>query len=105
MLAHLLFGGETFTELVEYQIGADRRNAAYKDHKHPFHDFAPTFLPINGNGVSASLSSSDPADSGGLSTPPSDHGSSPNDDGRDRVPNHDHDHDRARPSLRSGPIR
>jgi len=47
MLAHLLFGGETFTELVEYQIGADRRNAAYKDHKHPFHDFAPTFLPTH----------------------------------------------------------
>jgi hypothetical protein len=47
VLAHLLFGGETLTELVEYQIGTDRRNAAYKDHKHPFHDFAPTFLPTH----------------------------------------------------------
>ena len=47
VLAHLLFSGETLTELVEYQIGTDRRNAAYKDHKHPFHDFAPTFLPTH----------------------------------------------------------
>ena len=45
MLAPLFFDIETLTELVEYQIGTDRRNAAYKDHKHPFHDFAPTFLP------------------------------------------------------------
>ena len=29
VLAHLLFCGETITELVEYQIGAHRRHAAY----------------------------------------------------------------------------
>ena len=29
MLAHLFFGSETLTELVEYQIGTDRRDAAY----------------------------------------------------------------------------
>ena len=30
MLAHLFFGGQTLTELVEYQIGIDRRDATYK---------------------------------------------------------------------------
>ena len=38
VLAHLFFGGETFTELVEDQIGVDRGDAAYQDHKHPFHN-------------------------------------------------------------------
>ena len=28
MLTHLIFGGETFTELIEYQIGIDWRDAA-----------------------------------------------------------------------------
>jgi hypothetical protein len=32
VLAHLFFGGQTLTELVEYQIGVDRRDAAYQDH-------------------------------------------------------------------------
>ena len=71
VLAHLLFGGQTLTELVEYQIGTDRRNAAYKDHKHPFHashlpscqpngtvriGLAPAFLPVTRRTVVASPS-------------------------------------------------
>ena len=44
MLAHLLFGGETFTELVKHQIGAHRRNAAYQHHQHPFHGYAAYVL-------------------------------------------------------------
>ena len=106
VLAHLLLGGQTLTELVEYQIGTDRRNAAYKDHKHPFHASRLPSCQPNRNGedrVSTSLSSSDPADSGDLSIPPSDHGSSHSDDGHDLVPNHAHA--RGRPSPRSGLMR
>ena len=47
VVAHLLFGGETITELVKYQIGAHRRHAAYQDHQHPFHGYGPTFSPIH----------------------------------------------------------
>jgi hypothetical protein len=39
MLSHLLLGGQTVTELIEYEIGIDGRDATYEDHKHPFHGF------------------------------------------------------------------
>ena len=40
VLAHLVLGGQTLAELVEYQIGVDRRHTANKNYEHPLHDLA-----------------------------------------------------------------
>ena len=37
VLSHLRFGVEAFAEFVEHQVGIDRRDACYQDHKHPLH--------------------------------------------------------------------
>jgi hypothetical protein len=54
VLSHLLFGGQTLTKLVKYEIGANRRHTANKNNEHPFHGsaygvrirLAPAFLPV-----------------------------------------------------------